>query len=124
MTPKPENTTSYNLEKEPSSAYVNNGYVNNEKAVIPHLEMNGDIKLQPAAQATQQRVIDFDVRLQRGFFPNKILIYLFSLENSIGSFASHWRIRSISKNSLLAYDSLRILCCLRLFFTNLHHTRA
>jgi hypothetical protein len=60
MTPKPENTTSYNLESEPSSAYVNNGYVNNEKSVIPHLETNGDIKLQPNAQSTQPRVIDFD----------------------------------------------------------------
>lgn len=60
MTPKPENTTSYTLESEPSSAYVNNGYVNNEKSVIPQLEMNGDIKLQPGAQPTQQRVIDFD----------------------------------------------------------------
>lgn len=56
MTPKPENTNSYNLEKESSSAYINKGFVNNEKAVIPTLELTDDGK----HQATQQRVIDFD----------------------------------------------------------------
>lgn len=60
MTPKPENTQSYSLEKEPKTAYSNKGFVNNEKAVIPHLEVNGDIKHQPGAAPTQQRVIDFD----------------------------------------------------------------
>lgn len=62
MTPKPENTTSYTLESEPcepSSAYVNSGYDNNEKSVIPHLEMNGDMKSQPGVQSSQ-RHIDFD----------------------------------------------------------------
>lgn len=60
MTPKPENAQSYTLEKEPSAAFVNKGFVNNEKSVIPQLETNGDIKLQPTAQPAQQRVIDFD----------------------------------------------------------------
>lgn len=60
MTPKPENTQSYNLDNKTTSAFVNKGFVNNEKSVIPHLE-NGDIKHQPGgAQQTQQRVIDFD----------------------------------------------------------------
>lgn len=57
MSPKPENTQSYNLN-ETSTAYVNKGYVNNEKAVIPQLEVTGDVKSQPGAQAP--RVIDFD----------------------------------------------------------------
>lgn len=58
MTPKPENTSSYTLEMEPSgAAYSNKGYVNNEKSVVPTLEVSGDGKLQPG---TQQRVIDFD----------------------------------------------------------------
>lgn len=60
MTPKPENTQSYDLDNKLSSAYVNKGFVNNEKSVIPQLE-NGDIKQQPGgALPTQQKVIDFD----------------------------------------------------------------
>ena len=59
MSPKPENTQSYDLDNKLSSAYVNKGFVNNEKSVIPHLE-NGDIKHQPGAAASQQKVIDFD----------------------------------------------------------------
>lgn len=60
MSPKTENTQSYNLENKLSSAYVNKGFVNNEKSMIPQLD-NGDIKQQPgAATATQQKVIDFD----------------------------------------------------------------
>lgn len=65
MTPKPENTQSYNLAKDSGAAYVNNGFVNNEKSVIPRIEISdmsdvSDVKHQPAAQATQQKVIDFD----------------------------------------------------------------
>lgn len=60
MTPKPENTTSYTLDQDPNCAYVNSGFVNNEKSVIPQLEMKDDIKHQPGAQQTQQKVIDFD----------------------------------------------------------------
>jgi hypothetical protein len=60
MTPKPENTTSYTLESEPSSTYVNKGFVNNEKSVVPTLEVTSDVEKQPDGQATQPRVIDFD----------------------------------------------------------------
>jgi hypothetical protein len=60
MTPKPENTTSYTLETEPSSAYVNKGYVNNEKSCIPTLEVTSDVEKQPDGQINQPRVIDFD----------------------------------------------------------------
>lgn len=60
MTPNPENTQSYNLPSEPSSAYVNKAFVNNEKTMVPTLDIS-DIKQQPGgAQNTQQRVIDFD----------------------------------------------------------------
>lgn len=55
MTPKPENTTSYTLESEPSTTYVNNAFVSNEKPTIPQLETSGDMKSQQT-----QRVIDFD----------------------------------------------------------------
>ena len=55
MTPKPENTQSYNLE--PGTAYVNKGYVNNEKCSVPQLEVSNEVKLQPGSQP---RVIDFD----------------------------------------------------------------
>lgn len=60
MTPKPENTQSYTLENESSSSYVNKAFTNTEKSVVPQLEVTGDVKLQPGAQPTQQRVIDFD----------------------------------------------------------------
>lgn len=52
---KPENTHSYNLEKESSSAYVNKAFVSNEKTVIPPLEWEEDAK-----PGLQQKVIDFD----------------------------------------------------------------
>lgn len=66
MTPKPENTTSYSLE--PSPAYVNKGYVNNEKSSTcpaPTLEVTStttdvEVEKQPDGQVVQQRVIDFD----------------------------------------------------------------
>lgn len=60
MTPKPENTQSYNLDKDSGSAYVNNGFVKNEKSVIPQIVVTGDTMFEPGAQATQQKVIDFD----------------------------------------------------------------
>lgn len=52
MSPKPENTQSYTLEKEPK-AFVNKGYVNNENMVIPSVELAD-------AKHTTQKVIDFD----------------------------------------------------------------
>lgn len=67
MTPKPENTSSYTLESSP--AYVNKGYVNNEKSSTcppPTLEVtsttttSSDVEKQPDGQVAQQRVIDFD----------------------------------------------------------------
>lgn len=66
MTPKPENTTSYTLE--PSPAYENKGYVNNEKSSscpAPIVEATPtatevEVEKQPDGQVVQQRVIDFD----------------------------------------------------------------
>ncbi|CRK95636.1 CLUMA_CG009094, isoform A [Clunio marinus] len=59
MTPKPENTQSYTLDKENKASYTNKGFVNSEKPVIPQIVITDEVKLQPAAQPTQ-KVIDFD----------------------------------------------------------------
>lgn len=53
MTPKLEDTQSYNL---PQNAYVNNGYLNNEK---PALELSSDTKCQQQLSGNRP-IIDFD----------------------------------------------------------------
>lgn len=53
MTPKLEETQSYNL---PQNVYVNKGYLNNEK---PALELTSDIKCQQQSAANRP-IIDFD----------------------------------------------------------------
>lgn len=121
MTPKPENTHSYNLDKGTSSAYVNKGFVNNEKAVIPTLELTDDGKHPSGPQATQQRVIDFDDLLPHiGEFGRYQKILFLLMVSRLSVFTKHSSWLSLLRSHT---DSIRILRGLCVLLSNLPHTR-